>query len=342
MTRQDGCGFAYGRSIGAYGQMHCISLILQALRDDWISNNQRDLYMDTVRKLFMNFFATYLDQEHGYLVIRDNERSTVPYHTTRMANFDAVRNLCQWSRLVRSVKGSTAPSAPVLPRKIARFVCFDKSHKKEQGLFIYQDPNSGLALQLPLIASSEKGKNTSDYLAFPHSPGIFDWPVDKYLPIMMPELTFGDTVIVPSFYGKNCTTSMGLRNTLVFKYEQPELITKDEKITSRLGSCKVSWSFKGTEINCEFCFTVKQQIQMDRMRYILAIAAPHSRYRVSTSFCLGEAGHQAQVVKDDFQAEWKELDTVTDDPAYRTYYGKVHYLQTLERSHPLIIAFADE
>ena len=342
LTRQDGCGFAYGRSIGAYGQMHCISLILQALRDDWISNNQRDLYMDTVRKLFMNFFATYLDQEHGYLVIRDNERSTVPYHTTRMANFDAVRNLCQWSRLVRSVKGSTAPSAPVLPRKIARFVCFDKSHKKEQGLFIYQDPNSGLALQLPLIASSEKGKNTSDYLAFPHSPGIFDWPVDKYLPIMMPELTFGDTVIVPSFYGKNCTTSMGLRNTLVFKYEQPELITKDEKITSRLGSCKVSWSFKGTEINCEFCFTVKQQIQMDRMRYILAIAAPHSRYRVSTSFCLGEAGHQAQVVKDDFQAEWKELDTVTDDPAYRTYYGKVHYLQTLERSHPLIIAFADE
>ena len=358
LTRQDGCGFAYGRSIGTYGQMHCISLILQALRDDWILKDQRDLYADTVRKLFMNFFATYLDQEHGYLVIRDNERSTVPYHTTRMANFDAVRNLCQWSRLARSMKGSTTPSVPISPRKIARFVCFDKSHRKEQGLFIYQDPSSGLALQLPLIASSEQGKNTSDYLSFPHSPGIFDWPVDKYLPIMMPELTFGDKVIVPSFYGKNCTTSIGLRNALVFKYEQPELITKDEKIISGLGSCKISWSFKGTEINCEFCFTVKQQIQMDRMRYILAIAAPHSRYRVSTSFCLGEAGHQTQVVKDDFQAEWKELDTVTDDPAYRTYYGNVHYLQTLERSHPLImrpgiqyrlalsfnpdIAFADE
>ena len=277
LTRQDGSGFAYGRSIGAYGQMHCISLVLQALRDDWVPGNQRDLYTDTVRRLFMNFFATYLDQEHGYLVIRDNERNTVPYHTTRMANFDAARYLCQWSRLVRSIKGDTAPSAPVPPRKVARFVCFDKSHKKEQGLFIYQDPDSGLAVQLPLITSSEKGKNTSDYLSFPHSPGIFDWPVDKYLPIMMPELTFGDKVIVPSFYGKNCTTSIGLRNALVFKYDQPELITKDEKIAPGIGSCKVSWSFKGAVINCEFCFTVKQQVQLDRIRYVLAIAAPHSR-----------------------------------------------------------------
>ena len=358
LTRQDGSGFAFGRSIGVYGQMHCISLIMQALRDDWIPEDQRDFYMDTVRKLFMNFFATYLDQEHGYMVIRDNERSTVPYHTTRMANFDAARYLCQWARLARYIKDSGKPSTPVSPNKIARFVCFDKSHKKEQGLFIYQDPSSGLGLQLPLIGSGKKGKNTSDYLAFPHSPGIFDWPVDKYLPIMMPELTFGDKVIVPSFYGKSCTTSMGLRNALVFKYDQPELIAKDEKIVPGLGSCKVSWSFKGTAINCEFCFTVKQQVQLDRIRYIIAIATPHSSHRVSTAFCLGKEGHRAQVLKDDFQAEWKDLDTVTEDPAYRTYYGKIHYLQTLERSHPLImrpgtqyrlalsfdpdIAFADE
>jgi len=337
LVRQDGTGFAYGRSIGAYGQMHCISLILQALRDDWIAHTQRDLYTDTVRRLFMNFFVTYLDQEHGYLVIRDDERSTVSYHTTRMANFDAARYLCQWARLARSIKGSAAPTAPVAPRKVARYVSFDKSHRKEQGLFVYQDPDSGLAIQLPLIASGRSGEQSCDYLAFPHSPGIFDWPVDTYLPIMLPELTFGDQVILPSFYGKNCTTSIGLRNALTFKYEQPELITKDEQILSGLGSCKVMWSFKGNVISCEFCFSMKQQVQLDRMRYVLAIAAPHSRYRVGTSFALGEHGHRANVVKDDFQADWKELDTVSDDPEYRTYYGNLHYLQTLERNHPLIM-----
>ncbi len=358
IARQDGLGWAYGRSLGAYGQMHCISLTLQALRDGWVPAAQRDLYTDAVRRLFMNFFVTYLDQEHGYLVIRDEERNTVPYHTTRMANFDAARYLCQWSRLARATGGSAAPAAPVAPRKVARYVSFDKSNKKEQGLFVYQDPDSGLAVQLPLIASSELGKGTSDYLAFPHSPGVFDWPVDTYLPIMMPELTFGEHVIVPSFYGKNCTTSMGLRNSLNFKYDQPELITKDEQIIPGLGSCKVTWSFKGGQIGCEFCFSVKQQVQLDKMRYVLAIAAPHSRYRVATAFTLGEGGHRTEVVKDDFHAEWKELEVVSENPEYRTYYGNLHYLQILERDHPLImrpgiqyrlsltfepdIAFADE
>jgi len=358
LARQDGTAWAYGRSLGAYGQMHCISLIMQGLRDGWIADNQRDLYTDTVRRLFMNFFVTYLDQDHGYLVIRDAERNTVPYHTTRMANFDAARYLCQWARLAQSIGGSAAPSQPVPARKVARYVNFNKTHRQEQGLFVYQDADSGLAFQLPLIGSSEQGKGTSDYLAFPHSPGIFDWPADAYLPIMQPELTFGDKVIVPSFYGKNCTTKIGLRNALVFSYDQPELITKDERFVNGLGSCKVSWTFQGGKINCEFCFSVKQQVRLDRMRYVLAIAAPHSNYRVGTAFRLGDEGHRANVEKDDFQAEWKELDTVTDDPAFRTYYGNVHYLQTLERDRPLVmrpgmqyrlalsfepdIAFADE
>ena len=358
MVRQDGTGFAYGRSIGAYGQMHCISLILQALRDDWIHPTQRDLYLDTVRRLFVNFFATYLDQEHGYLVIRDQQRNTVPYHTTRMANFDAARYLCQWSRLARATGGNSAPSAVVPARKVGRFINFDKSHRKEQGLFLYQDAESGLAFQLPLIGSAPQGRNKSDNLAFPHSPGIFDWPVDRYLPIMLPELTFGKSVVLPSFYGKNCTTSIGLRNSLLFKYDQPELITIDENFVNGLGSCKVTWTFQGSKINCEFCFSVKQQVQLDRMRYIMPIAAPHSQYRVSTTPTLGAKGHRTNVIKDDFQAQWKELDTVTNDPSLRTYYGNMHYLQILERDHPLTmrpgvqyrlalsfepdIAFADE
>lgn len=335
IVRQDGLGWAYGRSIGAYGQMHCISMILQAMRDGWIPTKDRDLYKDTLRRLFMYFFVTYLDQEHGYLVIRDEERSTVPNHTTRMANFDAARYLCQWARLAREIGGEAAPANPVQPRKVGRFISFDKSNKKEQGLFIYQDPSSGLALQLPLVASN--GQQTSDYLAFPHAPGIFDWPVNYYAPVMLPELTFGEHVIVPAFYGKNCTTKLGLRNALTFSYDQPELINNKEQIVPGLGSSKVTWSFSGGTITCEFAFFVKNQIQLDRMRYLVAIGYPHSSYRVGMTFQLGAEGHRTEVLKDDFQAEWKELETVSDDPNYRSYWGKVHYLQILERAHPLIM-----
>lgn len=356
MVRQDGLGFAYGQGIGAYGQMHCISILLQAFRDGWIADSHKSLYGDLVKKLFYFFYVTYLDQDNGYLVIRDEERTTIDRHTTRMANFDAARYLCQWYRLAREIGGSSA-TEPIKPRRVGRFVVFDKTHRKEQGVFLYQDPDSGFAAQLPLVSSGVQG-NHSGYLAFPHSPGIFDFPSNSYLPILVPELTIGKNVFVPSFYGKRCVTSLGLRNAVIFKYEQPELINLEQRIVSGIGNCKVSWTFRGSKITSEFVFSVKNQIQLDKMRYVMAIGAPHSRMRIPMTYTLGPESLRASVTKDDFLASWEETEVVSHDERYRTYYGNIHYLQVLTRDHPLImrpgqqyrlvvefepdIAFADE
>ena len=148
MTRQDGLGWNYGRSVGAYGQLHPISMILQSMRDQWISLEKTPLYLDTLRRLFQYFFVTYLDQEKGDLVIRDSERNTTPNHTTRMANFDAARYLCQWSRLAKVIGGTLAVPPPNKSKVAGRFVVFDKSHRKEHGLFLYRDENNGLQFQL--------------------------------------------------------------------------------------------------------------------------------------------------------------------------------------------------
>ena len=276
-VRQDGLGWCVGRGVGAYGRMHCISLLLQAIRDEWIQEKDLPKTLDTLRRLFYFFFTTYLDQENGCLVIRDEERTTVDNHTTRMANFDAVRYLCQWSRIARSLKGASFDIPTPTPRRSGRFIIFDKSHRKEQGLFIYRDPDSKLHLQLPLVASSDP--ETSDILAFPHCPGVFDWPATTYLPVMLPELTFGEDRVIPAFYGKNCVTGLGLRNSFYFRYEQPNLITVEKK-NLNFGNCKVNWIFDGNKITSEFLFTVRKQVTMDSMRYVVPIGGPHSMGRL--------------------------------------------------------------
>jgi hypothetical protein len=139
LVRQDGLGWAFGRAAGAYGQMHCISLILQGLRDGWITDDQKVKYYDILRRLFMFFYETYLDQEHGFLDLRDDERTAYSHHTTRMANFDAARYLCQWSRLAKTVQMPAGAPKVEPPRTSGRFVIFDKSNRKEQGLFLYRD-----------------------------------------------------------------------------------------------------------------------------------------------------------------------------------------------------------
>ena len=335
LVRQDGLGWAFGRAAGAYGQMHCISLILQGLRDGWIVDEQKPKYYDILRRLFLFFYQTYLDQDHGFLDLRDEERTAYNKHTTRMANFDAARYLCQWSRLAKTVQMPAGVPKPEPVRTSGRFVIFDKANKKEQGLFLYRDGESGLHLTIPLMSCG--GHLSSDSLAFPHCPGIFDWPNNVYAPILMPELTFGEHVTLPAFYGKNTVTGLGLRNSFFFRYDQPELITTQEEIIKGLGSCKVQWTFTGSKIACEFAYTVKQQVTLDKFRYVLAIAAPHSRYHVGGALTLGPQGHRCTVAKDDFQASWQETEVVSADPTYRTNYGKIHYLQHLVRDHPLIM-----
>ncbi len=335
LVRSDGLGWAFGSAGGAYGQMHCISLILQGLRDGWIPDEQKAKYFDILRRLFLFFYGTYLDQEQGYLDLRDNERTAYEKHTTRMANFDAARYLCQWSRLAKTVQMPSGTPKVEVPKTTGRFVIFDKANRKEQGLFIYRDADSGLHAQIPLISSGNKV--TADSLPFPHSPGVFDWPNNIYVPIMIPELTFGDQVTIPAFYGKNCVTGLGLRNSFYFRYEQPELINLQEEFVKNLGNVKVQWTFSGNKISAEFAYTVKQQVTLDKFRYVLAIAAPHSKYHLPGSLTLGPGGHRCTVAKDDFQGTWRETEVVSADSTYRTNYGKIHYLQYLTRDHPLIM-----
>jgi hypothetical protein len=100
---------------------------------------------------------------------------------------------------------------------------------------------------------------------------------------------------------------------------------------------KVQWTFSGSKIGCEFAYTVRQQVTLTRFRFALAIAAPHSKYRVGGSPTLGPLGHRCSVARDEFQATWQDTEVVSADPTYRTNYGKIHYLQYLVRDHPLIM-----
>lgn len=328
MVRSDGLGWAYGRGVGIYGQIYCISIILQFLRDGWISAEKQPVYLDLLRRLFQFFFVTYLDQESGTLVVNDAERSSLPSQTTRIVCFDTARYLCQWSRLA-SLLGLSLNVPLCVTKTGSRFVSFDKTNSKEQGLFIYQDAASGLHIQLPLVGG--KGKVESDALAFPHCPGIFDWPVHKYMPILQPELTFNGVKTIPSFYGKRCTAGLGLKNTYTFSYEQPELISCDEKIVSGIGSCKVTWKFSGSTVTADFAYKFKQPMTLDGFRYVIPLSAPHSTHHLEHSFTLGENSLQASVLKDDFGAIWAEVQDVYQNPDYKTYYGKICYIQILER-----------
>jgi hypothetical protein len=329
-VREDGLGWSYGRGIGAYGQMHCITLLLQALRDRWVPVDKEPLARDLVRRLYAHFFTTFFDAEHGAIVIRDGERDTIPGHTTRMANFDAARYLSQWSRLAKTIGGTMDVVKPASRLPVCRFFSFDKSPRKEQGLLSYQDPASGLHVILPLVSSGSH--RFSDSLAFPHMPGVFDWPSNQSTTPFIPEFTIGGKVYTPSFYGKNAQVAMGTKaGTYHFRYDQPDLIDRDEKVSANIASLKVDWEFNGGRIVGRFTLTAKAAVMLEEFRLVLPIAATHSRMTPGNALVLGAESHRCEVLKDDFHASWAETKVVSDNPKHRSCWGKVHFYQTLQR-----------
>lgn len=335
VVRSDGLGWCFGSETGAYGQMHLISLILQSMRDGWIAPDKMPLYRDILRRLFLFFFMTYIDQEQGVLVIRDGERDTDEANTSRAANFDAARYLCQWFRLAKTVGGTLGEPVPAtVPAKPScRFISFDRTSRKEQGLCVYRNPENGLHVQIPLVSGGARGN--SDSLAFPHMPGVFDAPVGRCVPVFLPEWTIGENTFTPSFYGKNISVGLGMRNAFTFSYEQPELITKDEKIVPGVGSCRVKWEFLGGKMTLSCTLQVRQAVRLSSMRFVMPIAAAHSRFHLPTSFRLGEKSFGCTVPKDDFQGAWLDYENVSEDSSQRTRYGKIYYYQTFVRAIPL-------
>lgn len=328
-VREDGLGWTFGRGIGAYAQMHCVTLILQAMRDRLISSDKEPIARDLVRRLYTHFFTTFFDMEHGSIVIRDAERDTIPGHTTRMANFDAARYLSQWSRLAKTIGGSM-DSVQANKGLVCRFYSFDKNPRKEQGLLSYSDVDSGLNVLIPIV--SQGSHKFCDSLSFPHMPGVFDWPSNFYTSPFLPEYTIGGKIYTPSFYGKNMQVVMGTKSgTYHFKYDQPDLIDHTEKLSSGLAAMKVDWEFTGGKMTGRFTLTPKVALVLENFRFILPIAALHSRMVSAGALMLGQDSHRCEILRDDFHGEWLETKIVSEDPKHKSLFGKIHYYQILER-----------
>jgi hypothetical protein len=125
-------------------------------------------------------------------------------------------------------------------------------------------------------------------------------------------------------------------DSIFFSSEQPDLITIDEEIVPGLASFKVSWTFWADSILSEFIFIPKTKLKIDGLCYMVAIASPHTAFGVN-SLALGEQGLKNEIKDDDFLANSKDVLVVSDDPLYRTFSGKIHYLQTLARDNFMIM-----
>ena len=116
-------------------------------------------------------------------------------------------------------------------------------------------------------------------------------------------------MIVPSYYGKNCVTGIGLKKSLSVA-DQPDLVKTDKLCLRR--DCQVQWSF-ATERFSPNCLQ-GQESGFDGQNEIgLGHRFPPFHLPPGTTPKTGTPDF-GQCEVDDFQASWGSFETVTDDP----------------------------
>ncbi|MDR2576707.1 MAG: hypothetical protein LBC42_01505, partial [Puniceicoccales bacterium] len=308
--------------------------IIAALSDAWIEPAQQPIYIDLLNRHFRNFFFQYVDQEDGSLRLSDNERGLPENASMARVNFAVAHQLSLWCHYAGTLKEPfQCQKAQQLPSG-SRFFSFSSGGKREQGLLVHRDEESGLAMQLPLV----DGNSTEScaFLAYPHCSGIFEAPVQGYWPILVPELQIDGKLFTPSFYGKAIGAGIGSNREFQWHYEQPDLIDIEGHIHTGIASCKVQWNFQKTNVHAEFTYIPKKSLQLERFRYVVAIAMPHSQTMQDGIPQLDSAGGPwIKILQDDFLGDWQQPQDVSADQAMRTHSGKIHYLLAYIRMQPV-------
>ena len=246
LVRADGLGWAFGRAAGAYGQMHCVSLILQGLRDGWIPDDQRQKLLRHPAPALPVLLPDL--PRPGAGLPRPARRRAHGLRDAHDPDGEFRRRPLPLPVVAASSRRSRCPPARPgrsRPRTSGPLRHLRQGNRKEQGLFLYRDAESGLHLTVPLISCG--GHLSSDALAFPTPPGSSTGRTMSTCRSCSPSSLSASNVTLPAFYGKNCVTGLGMRNSFFFRYEQPDLITTKEEMVRNLGSVKVQWTFSGQE-----------------------------------------------------------------------------------------------
>lgn len=166
LAMENGAGVAWGRSIGILSVIGTLGHATAALRNGLSQDPGRLL------ALAANAWSQVPDSYRDDLIAAHRQRMTDGYrgpHRLLQMSLDCLVALADVGRGLRDLPPPPPPRGPIFPAR-DELIRFDR---RNAGVWMFR--NEHLTFQLPFV-SAWLG---SDYVPWPHSPGLFENPVDS-------------------------------------------------------------------------------------------------------------------------------------------------------------------
>ncbi len=273
LANQNGDGFAYGRTIGAYGDSSVLEVLSVAAYLKVLTPVEQDLAYAYSVKIAAKFADFWLDDEMGSVNLWEKGRKADPYMAKNRIlgeNFSLCHQVIHsgdfWERAGYGSRlpdpGFTAMLEQIPRHFLVRFA----SGEYERALAIIRDRSR--IISLPLISGGTGQYRKAPYYPIPFAVGMLACsPAERY-PQLLPELTLDDgAVLMPLVYlTKIRTAESGDCFTVCYRQSQLCRIKGESPRPDPRIGVETCYFFSPGRIVREDCYAAQEPLRIEKIR----------------------------------------------------------------------------
>ncbi|WP_246131754.1 hypothetical protein [Pistricoccus aurantiacus] len=234
---QDGYGFSYGRSIGAYGDTAFLEVLSAAAYLDVLTPEEKDMAYAFAARATQRYVDFWYDEGMKSVNLWDKGRKTDDYrgkHRILGENFSLSHQLIYTANLWNDIGyEDEVPSESfdawleTLPKSTLTW--FSRG-EYDRALVTYRDGNH--IISLPLINGGKSQHMNNPYFPIPFANGMLEGTPDEDYPQLLPRFTLadGDELIAAAFIRDIETTRDGDSFTVTYHQEELDRLGKSRPI----------------------------------------------------------------------------------------------------------------
>ncbi|MFC3293327.1 hypothetical protein [Modicisalibacter luteus] len=333
---EEGHGFSYGRSIGAYGDTSFLEVLSAAAYLDVLTPEEKDMAYAFAARATERYVDFWFDEEMQSVNLWDKGRTTDAYrgkHRILGENLSLSHQMIYtanlWKEMGYKDKIPTNDFEDWLEELPKAAVTWFAKGDYDRALVTYRD--QGHVISLPLINGGKSKHDQNPYYPIPFSNGMLEGTPDESYPQLLPRFTLGDgTELIPAAFIRNVeTTRKGDTVTVTYRQDEVDRIGERNPIKDDRLTVDTRYELSPGQITREDTYQATDNLDVSNIRMVFASFSEDASVEGNTvTFGEGDVTTFSVTGLDNCQVE-----DIDGQPPYRSPVGPMQTLFTCESAN---------
>nr|WP_298412022.1 hypothetical protein [uncultured Halomonas sp.] len=270
---EDGHGFSFGRSIGAYGDTAFLEVLSAAAYLDVLTPKEKEMAYAFATRATQRYVSFWYDDDMKSVNLWDKGRTTDDYrgkHRILGENLSLTHQLIYTANLWNEIgyEGKTPSDdfdAWLKELPTSTITWFAKG-EYDRALVTYRDQNH--VISLPLINGGKSQHMNNPYYPIPFSNAMLEGTPDEDYPQLLPRFRLADgDELIPAAFIRNVQTSReGDTFTVTYEQEEVDRLGKRRPITDDRLKVETQYDFSRGKITRTDVYRPTETLEVENIR----------------------------------------------------------------------------